>query len=93
MSICGTDPLSVVPCLAESGPEYVAREFRLEYRLEGEWKTIPGAEWRSNTQRKVSLTLAQPLTTDSIRLKILNQSDDGQGNYRACCQELEVNPL
>ena len=72
------------------GPEYMAREFRIEYRVGEEWKTVVGAEWSNNLEPKVSLVLKEPLTTDAIRLRILSQSDDGQGNYRACCQELEA---
>jgi hypothetical protein len=82
--------LTVVPCLAESGSEYVAREFRIECRVGEEWKTVPGAEWSNNLERKVNVILKEALTTDAIRLRILSQSDDGQGNYRACCQELEA---
>jgi hypothetical protein len=52
--------------------------------------TVPGAEWSNNLERKVNMILKVPLTTDAVRLRILSQSDDGQGNYRACCQELEV---
>ena len=30
------------------------------------------------------------LKADAVRLIIETESDDGKGNYRACCQELAV---
>lgn len=82
----------VVPCLAEIGPEYVARELRLEYLADGKWQTLPGAQWRDNQARSLTFRLRAPVTAEAVRVVILSQSDDGKGNYRACCQELAVNP-
>ncbi len=84
--------IMVVPCLAESGPEYVATRFHLEYLRAGEWKPVPGARRRDNRRRRILFVLDQPVTAEAVRLVVAAQSDDGKGNYRACCQELAVNP-
>lgn len=83
----------VVPCLAESGPEYVARELRLEFLAGGKWQRIPGAEWRENRARRIVFRPKNPLIAEAVRVVILSQSDDGKGNYRACCQELAINRM
>jgi len=31
-----------------------------------------------------------PSRTDAVRLVVEKETDDGKGNYRACCQELVV---
>lgn len=81
----------VVPCFTESGAEYVAREFRLEFLAGGKWQPIPGAEWRDNRDRRIVFRPNNPLIAEAVRVVILSQSDDGKGNYRACCQELAIN--
>ncbi len=83
--------IDFVPCLSEQDPEYVARRLHLEYRHQSVWKPIPGAAWHDNRRRRLRLTLPNPVTADAIRLVVTDQTDDGKGNYRACCQELAVN--
>lgn len=82
----------VVPCLAESGPEYVATRFQLEYLRAGEWKPVSGGRRRDNRRRRILFALDQPVTAKAGRLAVAAQSDDGKGNYRACCRESAVNP-
>lgn len=82
--------VTVVPCLADGETAYVADELRMEYLTDGEWRTIPGAEWDENTERRIAFTLDEPVTAEAVRLVIVSQSDDGRGNYRACCQEIGV---
>jgi len=79
----------VVPCLHPSETTYVATSLRLEYREGDTWKLIPGGAVRKNTRRDFSLEFPA-IATDAVRLVIEAQTDDGKGNYRACCQELAV---
>ena len=81
--------IRAVPCLHPEEKTYVARRFLLEYRLEGEWRAMPGGVFESNEEPEVELEFPA-LEADAVRLVIETQSDDGKGNYRACCQELEV---
>ena len=36
------------------------------------------------------MNVSAGLAADAVRIAIEVQTDDGKGNYRACCQELEV---
>lgn len=81
--------LRVVPCLHPGEKNYVARDFRLEYRLNNEWRLVPGGAFRDNEKPEVTLEF-DALKADAVRLVIESESDDGKGNFRACCQELAV---
>lgn len=77
----------VVPCLAPREAIYVARDFELEFRQGGAWHPIPGGSMRANTSPEL-LIVFPPREADALRLTIASEADDGDGNYRACCQEL-----
>lgn len=81
--------LRVVPCLHPEENVYLATDLRLEYRVDGEWKALPGGVIRRNTQPEIRLQFA-PCRADAVRLVVEAETDDGDGNYRACCQELVV---
>jgi hypothetical protein len=81
--------ITVVPCLQPDEPTYVATDLRLEYRLNDRWQALPGGTIRANTKPQHTLEFA-PVTVDAVRLVVESQTDDGQGNYRACCQEITV---
>ncbi len=81
--------LTVTPCLHPDEDVYVATDFRLEYRVDGEWRTLPGGEVTGNALRVFALEF-DPVTADAVRIVIASETDDGHGNYRACCQELNA---
>ena len=81
--------IRVIPCLHPEEKTYVAKDFRLEFRFEGKWQTVPGGVFRNNDKPEIKLQFPA-LKADAVRLIIENESDDGKGNYRACCQELAV---
>jgi len=78
-----------VPCLDLAEDTYLARDFRLEYRIGGQWRALPGGIVRGNSKRDFALSFPA-VEADAVRLVIESESDDGRGNYRACCQELSV---
>lgn len=77
----------VVPCLHPDEATYVATKLRIEYRADKSWRALPGGDIRDNQQRDIGLEF-EPLAADAVRLIIEAETDDGRGNYRACCQEL-----
>ncbi len=79
----------VVPCLHPGETTYLATDLRLEYRAENQWKAIPGGALRGNRRPEIVLEFP-PVEADAVRLVIESETDDGRGNYRACCQELAV---
>ena len=81
--------IRVVPCLDVDEDTYLARDFRLEYRHGGRWKPFPDGVIRGNTQREFVFR-CPPVEADAVRLAIEWEAGDGKGNYRACCQELQV---
>jgi len=81
--------LAVAPCLHPDEAAYVATDFRLEYRSQGTWRTLPGGAFRENSLRELELAF-EPIEADAVRIVIESQTDDGKGNYRACCQELRA---
>lgn len=81
--------LRVVPCLHPKEPTYVATEFRLESRMDGKWTPLPGGVIHENTRPELLLEFG-PRQADAVRIVIESQTDDGKGNYRACCQELSA---
>jgi hypothetical protein len=81
--------ITIVPCLQPDEPTYVATELRLEFRLNDRWQALPGGRICANTRPQITVEFP-PLTADAVRLVIESQTDDGKGNYRACCQEITV---
>jgi hypothetical protein len=81
--------VTVVPCLHPDETTYVATDLRLERRVDDEWKMLPGGEIRDNRRSRVRIEFA-PLEAEAVRVVIESETDDGKGNYRACCQELSV---
>jgi hypothetical protein len=79
----------VVPCLDVGEDTYLARDFRLEYRHGGRWTPFPDGVVRGNTQREFVFR-CPPVEADAVRLTVESEADDGKGNYRACCRELDV---
>jgi hypothetical protein len=81
--------IRVVPCLQPDETTYIATDLRLEYRSGGRWQALPGGVIRGNRRPEIILEFS-PLEAGAVRLVIESESDDGKGNYRACCQELAV---
>ncbi len=81
--------ITVVPCLHPEDNTYVAVDFDLEYRWQNVWKPLPRGMFQNNHKSRVSLDF-DPVQADAVRLVIKTETDDGKGNYRACCQELDV---
>ena len=49
-------------------PQYVARDFDLQVKENGEWKTIPGASIRQNKKISLELVFDEPVTASEVRL-------------------------
>jgi len=81
--------ITVVPCLDVGEDTYLATDFRLEYGVGGKWQVLPEGNIRGNTRRQIILHFP-PVRAEAVRLVIEAQRDDGNGHYRACCQELRA---
>jgi len=81
--------ITAVPCLDPDETTYVAIRFRLESRRNGAWQALPNGSVSGNSKPELRIAFP-PRTVDAVRLVVQSETDDGKGNYRACCAELAV---